>query len=1315
MKLRVLICDTNIFGTIGGGQTVYSNFCRRYPNIHFTFFCHERIDPLLLPPNSRAVPLTDVYRQQINNGIWPALELDLKGLSLGGKTFEFLSMMDFAASVAGESFDIVEIPDYKPFSGLIISALRYFGCKVGKVVLALHGTVSDALTDNWAPVLDGPDLRILNTMEMLNYLAADTRYGISRPYLREWKIKSGREGEYLDPQEVLNFESFAEIRASAIKKAQREAALRKYEEPGVEIVFVGRQEKWKGPDLFVDIVASLPQGIYERAVIIGPEVTIGGVVSKNHIESMARLRGLNVEFRCFPRQYLFEHLTSLRAVIVLPSRKDTFNLAALEALLCGVPVLVSSMAGVADYLPEAFPGLAVETFDPTNSPAAVGAISSLIDDLDRRRGQILTYLDDHAPKRLGSDLVSIYASQGNADPEARAVLDGLFVQFVSFIHIHLHNVVIEGARSGLKTALESMFGNENSALQAQLIDTFNQTMTLESILIEENLHDLPAPYLSDEQMERLHRKVAPMPYSGNRIPLYRILAKLEQSRGNNALYATYALRCMRLSGRFDGEELEAVCKALKAAGFHKEALAAEMMYGTTSDFDRIYSYLDSLRDRFAVAPDDDTQLMMDGRRNLTPRVSIIVSLYNAASKLPRFLDGLRGLTSSTHSFLEVIFVDSASPDKTVEYFRSGLRLEKECGEPFDILYIRTNQRETIQKAWNRGIKAARGSYLAFLGVDEMNRADAFDIMTKFLDRNPGVDWIQGTAIVTDVNSSGSFVRDVMKYERNFDNYFLNVFDTCYLGYVGALYRKDIHERVGYYDESFRAAGDTEFKNRAMPFINAKAISECLGTFLNYPDERTTQSPTAELEDLRAWYLYRTTAGVAYLFKNSTEQELSSMFWKTIGYKKTYMPIDCTDFELARSISEYERCFSNPGALRINFGFSAIPDFVLQIYRGLDDLKGVAGNFAGLPFINEVSGLVQRAGFAIANLSPLLKYAPKIPNITFNNDNRSHQHHYLWPSKSLTVRPESPLLVSDFAGPQDFGELLSSCQSTDPRVDFESAWASGKTEQLQSLFKETTLDIVVELTPRDAKKAQELTRCDALVHGRHSFLVLGLTPEEASTEPQARLYFSGDVKTPRPALAAASVALIVRDSYSEAIGVSRLLRAIMMGCSVVVDPDVAADAARLIPDQDWSFLAIARDCEAMITSAVDIMSGGERRKSYDHAIGNIRAALLAREFSVTPPMGFADGVPISKASLAKAFVASRALREAYKQGGIENLLAMAVDSDAITRQVACALLIDRDAPALKTRQPIFKNLEKEGAKLKSGDLSKLELVRSRLNA
>jgi glycosyltransferase involved in cell wall biosynthesis len=215
-------------------------------------------------------------------------------------------------------------------------------------------------------------------------------------------------------------------------------------------------------------------------------------------------------------------------------------------------------------------------------------------------------------------------------------------------------------------------------------------------------------------------------------------------------------------------------------------------------------------------PREEFEIVRDFRSIENPRCSIIVSVYRAADKVHTFLRGLSRLTERTLKSVDVVFIDSASPDDTQETLLDEIhKVNVRYG--LSAVYARTRQRETIQMAWNRGISLARGVYLAFLGVDEMNRPDAFDLMIDYLDRYEAVDWVQGNAVVTEVNSSGAYVKDIMPYKRQLSSRYMHLLDCCYIGYVGALYRSSIHKRFGFYDASFRAAVRPEIPNSKTEF------------------------------------------------------------------------------------------------------------------------------------------------------------------------------------------------------------------------------------------------------------------------------------------------------------------------------------------------------------------------------------------------------------------------------------------------------------------------------------------------------------------
>jgi hypothetical protein len=157
------------------------------------------------------------------------------------------------------------------------------------------------------------------------------------------------------------------------------------------------------------------------------------------------------------------------------------------------------------------------------------------------------------------------------------------------------------------------------------------------------------------------------------------------------------------------------------------------------------------------------------------------------------------------------------------------------------------------------------------------------------------------SIVTEVESDGQFIRDVMKYDRRDADLASPFLETCYVSYVAGMYRRNIHERFGYYDPTFKGAGDTEFKSRVLPSLKVSYIDETLGEFLNYPEVRTTATERIELEDIRAWYVFRTPGGLKYQASLAEDGFLESLGRAALGYRKSYREHISTDIKIASAV------------------------------------------------------------------------------------------------------------------------------------------------------------------------------------------------------------------------------------------------------------------------------------------------------------------------------------------------------------------------------------------------------------------------------
>ncbi len=326
-------------------------------------------------------------------------------------------------------------------------------------------------------------------------------------------------------------------------------------------------------------------------------------------------------------------------------------------------------------------------------------------------------------------------------------------------------------------------------------------------------------------------------------------------------------------------------------------------------------------------------------------------------------------------------VDSASPDDQHGALRRAL-----VNSSFPYLYVRTRRRETIQTAWNRGIGLARAPYLTFLGADEAVTPPALEILAGRLDADPRLDWVQADSVVYEVDAGGAIVREVMTYDRSGYTPFHAYLDTAYLSWVGALYRRSIHERFGYYDGSFGAAGDTEFKNRVLPFVKTSRLPQTLGVFLNYPEERVTESPRAEIEDGRAWYLHRTAGGVRYAFAGRDPTEIEQALLLALGYRKSHFRHLSTDVGYARLLADYlaERDPASP-LLALRPGVAALDD----AYRSTDRVEKRS--------VVRLARALRRARETAARVQAEHRATPWFGGASYDthNDNRREQHSGFW--------------------------------------------------------------------------------------------------------------------------------------------------------------------------------------------------------------------------------------------------------------------------------------------------------------------------------
>ena len=239
--------------------------------------------------------------------------------------------------------------------------------------------------------------------------------------------------------------------------------------------------------------------------------------------------------------------------------------------------------------------------------------------------------------------------------------------------------------------------------------------------------------------------------------------------------------------------------------------------------------------------------------------SVITSLYGGADYIDKFL---RNITSQTIiDRCEIIIIDAASPDGEFEMIKPYL-------DRFpNMVYERTPSRIGIYEAWNIGARMARGRYLTSASVDDLRRRDSLERQAEILDTFDFVDVVYqdffyslhrdatfDQAAALGLRSRLPIITPQNLMERNYPH-------------NAPMWRASLHEEVGFFNETYKSAGDAEFWWRVIAaqktffkindphvayYVNPHGLSTALDTpgFTEWKTLHSTLGPTLISDWLR---------------------------------------------------------------------------------------------------------------------------------------------------------------------------------------------------------------------------------------------------------------------------------------------------------------------------------------------------------------------------------------------------------------------------------------------------------------------------------
>jgi tetratricopeptide (TPR) repeat protein len=466
-------------------------------------------------------------------------------------------------------------------------------------------------------------------------------------------------------------------------------------------------------------------------------------------------------------------------------------------------------------------------------------------------------------------------------------------------------------------------------------------------------------------------------------------------------------------------------------------------------------------------------------------VSAIVSTYNSEKFIRGCLQDLVGQTLYQKGLLEIIVVDSGSPQDEQAIVREFQSRHK------NIRYLRTEERETIYAAWNRAIDVAQGQYITNANTDDAHRPDALERLAAALEKFPQADLAYGDYLCTSVpndrfaDTSGTGRGRQPIVQPPFHPALAMFF--CPIG-CHPFWRRNVFERIGKFDSAFTSAGDYEFLLR---FVNAGLsavhVPETLSLFYQNRDGIQFRKGSKSLEELKSIYAkYRFETPIDRLFKvRRGDRRSEGAAWIALG--NLAMCHDVPWFNGPRSDLPYALfCYTKASEVDPE-NVTAIANQAIvalcqnEIEKANHLLKRLPGaELERIRSLSDPKQLSRLVPVEVAPANPTLEFvgschADVAESISSASERNALDKTRLALEKAAGLEPENADLaeslgvvqfrLGDFAQARESLIRVTAARSADPSAFFQLAVANLRLERLDDF--EAALGRAMEIDPRHA--------------------------------------------------------------------------------------------------------------------------------------------------------------------------------------------------------------------------------------------------------
>lgn len=188
------------------------------------------------------------------------------------------------------------------------------------------------------------------------------------------------------------------------------------------------------------------------------------------------------------------------------------------------------------------------------------------------------------------------------------------------------------------------------------------------------------------------------------------------------------------------------------------------------------------------------------------KISIIIATFNAESTLKKCLDSI---IPQINTECELIIIDGKSTDQTLNIINQYKAY---------ITYTISEKDNGVYDAWNKGIKAAKGEWIMFIGADDILLPNAINTYLQTIKETPHIDSYDYICAQNEfIGQDGNMLKLMGE-----PPYWGKMRRYMAAAHVASLHnKKNLFETIGLYDYNYRICADYELllrKKNSLKFL-----------------------------------------------------------------------------------------------------------------------------------------------------------------------------------------------------------------------------------------------------------------------------------------------------------------------------------------------------------------------------------------------------------------------------------------------------------------------------------------------------------------